>query len=146
MLLKMAINSFLSHYAEGLVVLFCSILSERDRNPSSCGCRAVPPSQNYPSSAARQPASALGKAAAKPAAVVLPPLSRAGVAGPAPGPRSPPSSAAGPAEPDWTRGYRWHHSPRARHYCCPALRARRAGPLPPAGLPTWSCGPFGLAM
>lgn len=55
MLLKMAINSFSSHYAEGLFVLFCSILRERDRSPSSCCCRAVPPSRASLSSAAHQP-------------------------------------------------------------------------------------------
>lgn len=81
MLLKMVINSFLSHYAEGLFVLFCSILRERDRNPSSCCCQAVPPSQNYLTSAAHQPTSAHDKAAAKLTVVVLLLLPRTGMEG-----------------------------------------------------------------
>lgn len=149
MLLKMAINSFLSHYAEGLFVLFCSILRERDRNPSSCCRPAVPPSQNYRSSAAHQPTSAQGKAAVKlthgSAASASSQRNGRGTGQRSstgcvnmwpPGPRSPLSSAAGPG---WTCRHGGHHGRQAGHRRCPMLWAPRVGPLS-------SCQPSVLAV
>lgn len=159
MLLKMVINSFLSHYAEGLFVLFCSILRERDRNPSSCCCSG---SSSFPelfdfcctsaNFSTRQGSSKTNRGCAASASshrngramgqrttmgrVCLQP----------PGPCSPLSSAAGPANPAWTWRYRRHPSLQAGHHRCPTRRAQSISPLPPASLLSCICIPSGLAM
>lgn len=110
----MAIDSFLSRYAEGLFVLFCSILRARDRNPSRRCRRAVPPPQNSWSSAAHQPTSAHEKAAViLPAALPLL-LSRGGMEG-----------QRGGAAPRGTRT----RSCQAPAPCCPQPRGQEG----PAG-------------
>lgn len=76
----MAINSFLSPYAEGRLVLFCSAPRARDRSPLSCR-QPSPPSQNSLSFAACQPTSAHSQAAGNRAAVALLQLPHAGMEG-----------------------------------------------------------------
>lgn len=118
--------------------MFCSILRERDRNPSSCCCRAVPPSQNYWSSAAHQLTSAHDKAAVKRSSAVLLLLSRTGTEGQR-GRAAPQDVCARSRQARAPRG----PPQRGRQIQdgCPMLRARRVGPLQ-----SCVCIPFGLAM